>query len=335
MATTFKMRACNPKSGAFTLVELLVVITIIGILISLLLPAVQAAREAARRMQCANNLKQSALAMHNFHTAQEKFPLGSVMPLTSASPSIRDRRCWFHDILPYIEQQALYDATVAWLNNTSQPVPNSTCWTPGRWTAIPTFCCPSDPASPKTVTCGWSESAGGTPELSQGFSGNMVACAGSTVFNPAGDSDGLKLNGTFYSKSQTRAADIRDGLSNTLLLGEIVVIADVPGVPPAGVIDPRGRYWNPLQGCTWFSTLYPPNTTVGDHGRWCINTPQQAPCQSNSDDNLVMSLRSCHSGGVNAALADGSVRFLSNFIDLTVYQGLGTRAGGEVVSGDL
>ena len=79
-----------------------------------------------------------------------------------------------------------------------------------------------------------------------------------------------------------------------------------------------------------FSTLYPPNTSVGDRGTWCIDTPEVAPCQSLGTDNLVMSLRSYHPGGVNVTMADGSVHFVSDFVDAQVYQEYGTRAGGEV-----
>ena len=96
--------------------------------------------------------------------------------------------------------------------------------------------CPSDSANPKVVTSGWSESPGGEPENSQGFSGNYVGCCGSTVFNPPEDPDGKNLNGIFYAESLTRIADIRDGTSNTLLAGELVLVQDLM----AGVAQPGG-----------------------------------------------------------------------------------------------
>ncbi len=316
----------------FTLVELLVVIAIIGVLISLLLPAVQSAREAARRAQCSNNLKQLGLAMHNHHAAHRSFPYGQNYRLGILSAAEKDRSCWFQQILSYVEQTALFDA---YRNRLADG--GDTQWTPGRWSAIPTFMCPSDPASPKVVTAGWSESPGGEPESSQGFNGNVVICSGSTVFNPSDDPNGERRNGLFYAKSATRIEDIRDGSSNTIMAGELVLVPDImAGIPQVGgdvqgqqQHDLRGRYWNVHQGTTLFSTLYPPNSNVGDRGTWCIDRPQ-APCQTRAADNLNNSLRSYHPGGVNAAMADGSVHFISESIDAEVYRALGTRAGGEL-----
>ena len=335
-APAWRLRA----NGAFTLVELLVVIAIIGILIALLLPAVQAAREAARRTQCINNLKQVALGMHNFHSSEGRFPTGDTHSFSQLSLDNIDRAGWFQFLLPHVEQQPLYDSWQDHLADTSLAEDrNGTWWTPGRGEPIAMFVCPSDPAGPKTVTAGWSESPGGQPDNSQGFSGNYVACAGSTVFNPAGDDDGLNRNGIFYAKSRTRVADIRDGTSNTLLIGELILVRDVVGDEAASggntenqKHDTRGRYWNPHQGSALFSTKYPPNTPVGDRNRWCIDQPY-APCTGLGSDNLVLSLRSHHPGGVNVALADGSVHFLSESIDPLVYAGLGTRSEGELVAG--
>jgi prepilin-type N-terminal cleavage/methylation domain-containing protein/prepilin-type processing-associated H-X9-DG protein len=317
----------------FTLVELLVVIAIIGILIALLLPAVQAAREAARRAQCSNNLKQVGLALHNFHAARRQFPYGQKYKLGIGSNSWKDRDCWFQWILPYVEQQALWDSYRANLE-----AGGSVWWTPNRWTALPTFMCPSDPANPKILTSGWSESPGGQPDNSQGFSGNYSAECCSTVFNPSEDPEGKDRDGIFYAGSQTRIGDIKDGSSNTLLAGEIILVTDVMAGEQIGGgesanqhHDNRGRYWNVHQGTTLFSTLYPPNTTVGDRCNWCINK-RQAPCQSLGSDNLVFSLRSYHPGGVNVVLADGSVRFLSDSVDAVLYRALGTREGGETVN---
>lgn len=322
----------RPTSGGFTLVELLVVIAIIGILVSLLLPAVQAAREAARRMQCSNNLKQLGLAMHNFHTANGAFPNGQNYQIAIIPNSSKDKACWFQEMLPYVEQQALYDEYKAHADGGGE-----VWWTPQRWTAIETFMCPSDGANPKIVTGGWSQSPGGQPENSQGWSGNLVVLAGSTVFNPTDDINGENLDGLFYANSSVRIDDIRDGTTNTLLAGEIIIVRDQGvgeqisgGNSSTQKHDNRGRYWNVHQGTTLFSTLYPPNTTVGDRGTWCIDSPPFAPCQSLGTDNLVQSLRSYHPGGVNVTLADGSVQFIGNFVDAEVYKAYGTRAGGEV-----
>jgi prepilin-type N-terminal cleavage/methylation domain-containing protein/prepilin-type processing-associated H-X9-DG protein len=315
----------NPqrRSAGFTLVELLVVIAIIGVLVALLLPAVQAAREAARRMQCNNHLKQVGLGLHNRHDVHLRFPQGQYNPIgadpTPGSPW--NRACWWHDLLPFVEQQPLYNALEAYTKAT--PAPPYITWsvnsdgnnpsTPGRNTVVKMFVCPSDKNGVKNRTVTGNE---------QGFHGNYVLCGGSTVFNPTTDTTGIDLNGLFYVYSKTRFADITDGSSNTLMGGEIMVVKDT------NVHDLRGRYYNTWQGNNLFSTLYPPNTTVGDRSNYCINT-REAPCQSLSGTDVVQSVRSFHPGGGNFLFGDGSVRFVTNAINLTTYQALGTRAGGE------
>ena len=140
------------------------------------------------------------------------------------------------------------------------------------------------------------------------------------VFNPATDPKGSSLDGMFYSWSTTAFKDVTDGTSGTLMGGKIVLVRD------NGTDDMRGRYYYTHQGNSLFSTLYPPNTAVPDRQSYCINSPPAAPC-SLGLDNLVVSLRSRHPGGVNALFADGSVRFLTSAINPTTYRALGTRAG--------
>ena len=271
-----------------------------------------------------------------FPCGQRQLPVRADRKDERLRPSPDDLDSWALQILPYLEQPALYDALTAQLGTGGE-----SWWTPGRWLPIPSLWCPSDPASPKVVTAGWSESPGGTPQLSQGFSGNVVACAGSMVFNPAADPTGEHRDGIFYVGSQTRVDDIRDGASNTLLLGELIVIPDIMlGIQVAGgnsggqMHDDRGRYWCSHQGAVLFSTLYPPNTPVADRHLYLIDTPPQAPGVIDTA-NLHLSLRSYHPGGVNVAMADGSGRFVSNFVDAAVFLGLGTCSGGEVIPGDF
>jgi prepilin-type N-terminal cleavage/methylation domain-containing protein/prepilin-type processing-associated H-X9-DG protein len=311
------------RSAGFTLVELLVVIAIIGVLVALLLPAVQAAREAARRMQCNNHLKQVGLGLHNRHDVHLKFPQGQYNPIgadpTPATPW--NRACWWHDLLPFVEQQNLYNALEAYTKQT--PAPPYITWavnsdgnnpsTPGRNTVVKMFLCPSDKNGLKNRTVTANE---------QGFHGNYVLCGGSNFFNPTADPTGIDMNGMFYVFSKTRFADVTDGTSNTLMGGEIMVIKDT------NVHDLRGRYYNTWQGNNLFSTLYPPNTPVGDRSNYCINT-REAPCQGLTATSVVQSVRSFHPGGGNFLLGDGSVRFITNNINLTTYQALGTREGGE------
>ncbi len=305
----------------FTLVELLVVIAIIGILIALLLPAVQAAREAGRRSQCQNNLKQLSLACHNFHDAHKAFPVGSVGYFGADGGG--DRRHWLFFILPFTEENAVYERYMDWFNaGGTAPWWNA----PDRMAILPTFYCPSDVNSPKTQT---HEDLG--PGSDQGFHTNYVGCAASTSFNPNG-SFGDTLSGVFLYKNATTIKRILDGTSTTLLDSEILVALDTLTGGYSSGHDVRGRFWNPAdQGAVVFSTQYPPNTTVPDALNYCQNTVPAAPCIS-TNTNIVMYARSDHPGGVNAGMVDGSIRFIANDVDPTLYLQLGTIAGGETIA---
>jgi prepilin-type N-terminal cleavage/methylation domain-containing protein/prepilin-type processing-associated H-X9-DG protein len=327
------VRPMRPRLG-FTLIELLVVIAIIAVLIGLLLPAVQKVREASNRVKCQNNLKQLGLALHNYHGNYQRFPPGQVDYLTSDQPRpYGDRRCWMQMILAYLEQPALQIEIEAWMQTSGPGVRGHIWWAPDRWTVIPTLVCPSDPKSPKFITGADGDGlTGGTPEMSTGFHGNFVLCAGSTIYNPPGpvppaDRLGTKQKGIFYPLSAVRLADIDDGTSNTLMAGEIIVVPDGPGSTWQVDRDYRGGYYNSWDGNTQFSTLYPPNSPVPDRVDECLPYPR-APCSKGSDE-LVMTLRSYHAGGVNALLADGHVRFITDGVANDAYRALGTRAGGE------
>jgi type II secretory pathway pseudopilin PulG len=297
-----------------------VVIAIIAVLIALLLPAVQQAREAARRSQCKNSLKQIGLALHNYHDTVRVFPSGEFgyigndlsPPPGGTAPATRS--CWMQMILPYIDQAPLYNQFSPFMNSTGYAF----VWT-GHETVIPTLVCPSNLGGAKVIT--WTAT---TPVASQGFHGNYVACAGSTVFGTSGGSGGTSLNGMFYPLSKTNIRDVIDGTSNTVMAAEIIVVPDTTNH------DLRGRYYNSWEGNVLVSTLYTPNTTVPDVESYCIPGIPLAPCTL-SGTNVVQSARSYHIGGAHSLMADGSVRFISNNIDVTTWNSIGTRAGFETV----
>ncbi|MCA9057897.1 MAG: DUF1559 domain-containing protein, partial [Planctomycetaceae bacterium] len=309
------------------MIELLVVIAIIAVLIALLLPAVQNAREAARRMQCKNNAKQLGLALHTYHTANNVFPAAQSIQIDSkvaGNPTPDDwiRWSWFADILGYVEQSAMADV---YQKHISGPRTGTFSYTdlPQKTAIAPTFMCPSDPANPKIHN-------GSTTANAQGFHGNYVLNAGNSYFNEGGYANSANLNGVFYVASQTRIEDIKDGSSNTLLSSEIILVPD--GAVGSGQEDIRGRYHNVAHAGALFSTKYQPNSTQPDRHNYCLNKVQEAPYTATGTD-VIVSARSYHTGGVVAGLADGSVRFLSNNIDVVIYNALGSRSGKEVISG--
>lgn len=324
-------RSKRVREVGFTLIELLVVIAIIAILIGLLLPAVQKVREAAARMKCSNNLKQIGLALHNYHDAYQRFPTGvpvgfyASQGFIAAAPGTYDRSCWLRFALPYFEQSALSTQYETFMLSPT----TYTCYAPFSTAVIPVLLCPSDPNSPKT------NETPGSAGNRQGFHVNYVGLNGNgyaTVrVNPAtatpnqGDAP---LKGLFFGKSNVRITDILDGTSNTLMASELLVVPD----QASNKYDARGRMHNGVHGMT-FSTIYPPNSTVGDNlGRsdFCVNTVVKAPCGTQSQDNTFVLARSNHTGGVNAVLGDGSVRFVPNTITPATWSALGTRADGDL-----
>lgn len=308
----------NNRAG-FTLIELLVVITIIGVLIALLLPAVQAAREAARRVQCVNNLKQMALALHNYHDE-----LGSFPPTT-----IRHKQDPFCDacgygalytfrtmILPQLEQRPVFDSINFSYEMSPfgvgdiQGVPLNTT---AAATAIETYICPTEGLK-RTDGYGKGNSNITIPHA------NYMASAGVTIkpgcIWPVCACDVANATeGAMYEYGVVKMNDIKDGLSNTLLLGEVGNGGDwfagwtstVQRVASAGI----NRTWPNIPG-TCFA--YPDQ-----------NVPLSGP-------QAQIAFGSYHPGGANFAFCDGSVKFLKQTTDLRVLSGLGTRAGGEVVS---
>jgi prepilin-type N-terminal cleavage/methylation domain-containing protein/prepilin-type processing-associated H-X9-DG protein len=292
----------HARRTGFTLVELLVVIAIIGILIGLLLPAVQAAREAARRAQCSNNLRQIGLAMHLHHDTYLRLPAGwdgydaAGRPYGMGGPGWG----WAARILPFIEQANVQNNLV----NFKKPV-TDTANDAVRLLVLSTFRCPSDVGDNKFLNID-EDTGEGTFEYATGNypgvwgTGDVHVCG--TL--PAGTQ--CRGDGAFYHNSVTRFADITDGLSQTFVAGERssrleygTWVGTVPGIDCS-----PGRILG--------TALYPPN--AGGH---------------------THDFSSQHPSGANFLLGDGSVRLISETIDMPVYRGLITRSGGESVGSAL
>lgn len=308
---------------AFTLVELLVVIAIIGLLIALLLPAVQAARESARRSQCANNLKQIALASQNYHDVMRSFPPGycASVPYVDGENDTTAGWGWAAFVLSYLEQDAARTNV-----NFSLPIeaPQNARVVQA---SFPVFLCPSDspPASAFQVANG---------------SGAALALAGPASYVGCIGGDESEVTdkastGVLYRNSGTRFGEITDGTSTTLLVGErawanaqgIWAGAISGGLCKRGPLNP-----NPTGG----STSEPSPALVLSHSH--LNNPTSDP-DSGLDD-----FSSLHVGGSYFAFADGSVRFFASVSgdeangsytgDSLIFQAIGTRAGHEVIPGD-
>jgi prepilin-type N-terminal cleavage/methylation domain-containing protein/prepilin-type processing-associated H-X9-DG protein len=304
-----------PRPGrGFTLLELLVVITIIAVLVGLLLPAVQSAREAARRSQCSNNLKQIGLAMHAYHGVHNAFPPGYITALGNdpAAPEIGPGWGLGVMILNGLEQGPLYQGINFSLQITD----------PGSQTArtpiLAVFLCPSNVGSGPVVA----SSLTGTILTTDVSAGQYVASAGQLEPGEFPDSN----NGVFYRNSRNGLRDITDGSSTTLMVGERsrnIADATWVGAVPTWQLCTNPRWV--VQECGPASTLVVSHTGTAATGS--IYVP-------NSKSSMVDDYWSLHPGGSNFLFCDGSMRFIKESVNPSVFSYLSTRAGGEVISSD-
>ncbi|MBM4004818.1 MAG: DUF1559 domain-containing protein [Planctomycetes bacterium] len=293
----------------FTLVELLVVIAIIGILVALLLPAVQAAREAARRIQCTNNLKQICLALHNYESSNQMFP-----PSRNPYPLVHSALA---RLLPYIEQGRLHD-----LCDYTTP-PTSPTNTAAARTQVKTFICPSDPMQGKI------------PSLAE-FGSNYVANngTGTISFGLLASGDGM------FAQTYLAFKDVLDGTSNTAAFSESILgndqissgpkpsdprreVLEVPGGndPTPAACDAGAGTWSGRRGGKWIDGHY--GNTLYNH--YYVPNVKTWDCGNGRHNKALSTARSYHPNGVNLTFVDGSVRFVENTISLEVWRNIATR----------
>jgi len=332
------MSAQRFRRSGFTLIELLVVIAIIAILVALLLPAVQQAREAARRSSCKNNLKQIGLALHNYHDINNCLPIGCLFAnLGGTGPGASNRSTWLARILPQLEENALYDRMDFDNRNGSAGYDSNNV----RTEEVATFRCPSDPGDrgktnkPEFAPTSYVGCIGDTYRL-YGDGGTTSPTTTGDYIHTNDEWAKMVLNngseeGVFATNSHCRFRDITDGTSNTMAVSECLVGSTVNefsqsgggDVPDCLSIDgdlrpDRGYSWMFGSPATWlYTTTRTPNSRERDCEKYNTRANMAAASQ--------------HQGGVQVTLADGSVRFVSENVNRQIWRDLGQRNDGNVL----
>ncbi len=315
------MELANRSRVAFTLVELLVVIAIIGILIALLLPAVQAAREAARRAQCSNNLHQIGVALHAYHDLHKMLPAGH-METGTTGPTFRHQFSWMTYLLPYLEQSVIYNRINFSQVDLRRSASQNPAFIPAGRATIPVFLCPSDPVGRVNPLWG--------PTNYLGNQGINCWCREQNC------------TGVFGHNTWTRMAEIVDGTSNTIAVGETLKGDMDPHTLQDNYIFARrgggvGANAQDIDSCQ----VLPPNASdratvwLGGHPQHNMFSTARVPndprfdCKAPHNGCVNFAARSAHPGGAQLLFCDGSARFITDRIDVTVYRALGTKSGRE------
>jgi prepilin-type N-terminal cleavage/methylation domain-containing protein/prepilin-type processing-associated H-X9-DG protein len=296
----------SQRRRGFTLLEVLVVIAILSVLAALLLPAIQAAREAARRTQCRNNLRQMGLALHTYHESMSVFPMGYVSPTQSAPLNTSPGWGWAALILPHLDQRPLYDSV-----NFSLPIELSENQT-ARTTAVGVYACPSDTAVGTYAAL--SEWGGVVADV---HTNSYAACFGSGQEIDEFPDSG---NGIFIRNRSTRIADIRDGTSQTVAIGErgaCLVMTPWAGAP----INAISQFSSDTRVWTY--------DTTGHGGELVLARAYWI--SPNAQGTGTADFYSAHADGIHFLFADGSVRLVKSTVNLSVYRALCTRDGGELI----
>ena len=330
---TSARRTISSGMRAFTLVELLVVIAIIGILVALLLPAVQAAREAARRTQCQNNLRQLGVAIQNHHSAKKAFPIGGqgVEPATGNYVGSPPRRSFFVFVLPYLEENTIFQEYDFDRHYWNQPARVQEVFI--KYYNV--FHCPSDESQTfRYEQQGLIETKGSygvnwgpwSYDCQHVTAENQRGCSGTTNTSTLGPTT------PFWVEFGARIGQITDGTSKTLAMMEML---QVPEDPAGGHVDRRGRIWNDDGGCYQVMTKHTPNSSASDISRCLPQSDTDYPCidtglaGASGRRNHQLVSRSQHPGTVHVLLCDGSVQSVLDNIDLWVWRGMSSMNGEE------